>query len=404
VKSDTKSASFETRAIHAGQSFDPTTGAVNVPIYQTSTYAQHEVGKPYGKYEYSRTQNPTRSALEECIASLEGGSFGLAFGSGMAAESTLLHILKPGDHVILGDDVYGGTYRLFSKVLAPWGIRFDLVDLTHPDSLEVAYKENTKLVWLETPSNPWLRSADIADVAASAHERKALLVVDNTFASPFLQRPLLLGADFVVHSATKYLGGHSDVVLGIIVGKDKDCREEVAFYQNAIGGVTGPFDSFLVLRGLKTLSVRMKQHGENALAVARYLQDHPKISKVFYPGLPTDSGHAVARKNQRSGGAVEGIEPNKREAAIDAAGFGGMISFLAAGGEKAARKLVSRTKLFTLAESLGGVESLIEHPAAMTHASLAGSGVEIDPALVRLSVGIEHVNDLIKDLDQALGG
>jgi cystathionine gamma-synthase len=403
VKGNSKDAGFETRAIHAGQSFDPTTGAVNVPIYQTSTYAQHEVGRPYGHFEYSRTHNPTRSALEDCIASLEGGAFGLAFASGMAAESTLLQILKPGDHVILGDDVYGGTYRLFSKVLALWGIAFTLVDLTSAEKIEEAYQSNTKLVWLETPSNPWLRSADIAAVASSTHARNALLVVDNTFASPYLQRPLILGADFVVHSATKYLGGHSDVVLGIVVGKDEKHREVVAFHQNAIGAVSGPFDSYLVLRGLKTLSVRVKQHGENAIAIARFLKEHSKVADVFYPGLESDPGHTVARRNLLSGGSLEGIPADQRDAALSKIGFGGMLSFLAKDGEAAARKIVGRTQVFTLAESLGGVESLIEHPAAMTHASLAGSGVEIDPSLVRLSVGIENVNDLLADLDQALG-
>jgi len=402
MKGDSTNAGFDTRAIHAGQAFDPSTGAVNVPIYQTSTYAQHAVGKLYGKYEYSRTHNPTRTALEDCIASLEGGAFGLAFASGMAAESTLLQLLKPGDHVVLGDDVYGGTYRLFSKVLTRWGIEFDLVDLTRIEDLGRAYKGNTVLVWLETPSNPWLRSADIALVAAAAHARGALFVVDNTFASPYLQRPLLLGADFVVHSATKYLGGHSDVVLGIIVGKDAKYRDEVAFYQNAAGGVSGPFDSFLVLRGIKTLAVRMKQHGANALAVARYLDAHPKIDRVFYPGLPADPGHSVARKNQLSGGALQGGLPENFDVMQDNAGFGGMVSFLASGGETAARRIVELTQVFTLAESLGGVESLIEHPAAMTHASLAGSGVEVDPALVRLSVGIENIEDLLTDLDQAL--
>ncbi|HLK61730.1 MAG TPA: cystathionine gamma-synthase [Chthonomonadaceae bacterium] len=401
MKGDATNKGFDTRAIHAGQAPDPVTGAVSVPIFQTSTYAQHAVGETYGGYEYSRTHNPTRKALEECIASLEGGAYGLAFASGMAAITTLCYLLRPGDHVVLSDDVYGGTYRLFSRVLSRYGIAFDLADLTDPEKAQAAFRPETKLVWLETPTNPWLKTIDIQAVADLAHSRKAWLGVDNTFASPYLQRPLQLGADFVVHSSTKYLGGHSDVVGGLIVLNDADLREQIAFHQNAVGGVPGPVDCFLVLRGIKTLGVRMRQHGANALRVAAFLSEHKAVSRVFYPGLPGDAHHAVARKNTASGGGVEGTAPS--EAAIDRAGFGGMVSFIARGGEAVARCMVARTQLFTLAESLGGVESLIEHPGAMTHASLAGSPIEMDPALVRLSVGIEECDDLIADLAQALG-
>jgi cystathionine gamma-synthase len=400
MKGDPTQTGFDTRAIHAGQAPDATTGAVTVPIYQTSTFAQHAVGETYGGYEYARTHNPTRKALEECIASLEGGRYGLAFASGMAATTTLCYLLRPGDHVILSDDVYGGTYRLFARVLAHYGIAFDLADLADTARMRSAFRPQTKLVWLETPTNPWLKSIDIAEVAALAHSRGAWLAVDNTFASPYLQRPLRLGADFVVHSATKYLGGHSDVVGGLIVLNDNELRDRIAFHQNAVGGVPGPFDCFLVLRGLKTLGVRMRQHGANALRVAQFLSEHGAVSKVFYPGLPTDSYHAVSRRNFASGGAVEGAADV--EAAIDRAGSGGMVSFLARGGESAARDIVARTRVFTLAESLGGVESLIEHPGAMTHASLAGSSIAIDPSLVRLSVGIEDADDLLADLKQAL--
>jgi cystathionine gamma-synthase len=401
MKGDPTNLGFETRAIHAGQAPDPLTGAVTVPIYQTSTFAQHEVGKTYGGYEYARTNNPTRQALEECIASLEGGRFGAAFASGMAATTTLCYLLQSGDHVVLSDDVYGGTYRLFARVLKRYGIRFDLADLTNPERAAAAFRPETRMVWLETPTNPWLKSIDIASVAALAHSRNAWLAVDNTFASPYLQRPLLLGADFVLHSSTKYLGGHSDVVNGLIALNDPDLRNQLAFHQNAVGAVPGPQDCFLVLRGLKTLAVRMRQHGENARKVADFLSQHRAVSQVFYPGLPNDPYHAVARRNLASGGSCERAANN--EAAIERAGFGGMVSFLARGGEAAARGLVGRAKLFTLAESLGGAESLIEHPAAMTHASLAGSSIAIDPALVRLSVGIEDAEDLIADLAQALG-
>lgn len=403
MKGDPNDKGFETRAIHVGQAPEPVTGAVAVPIYQTSTFAQHEVGKTYGGYEYARTSNPTRVALETCIASLEGGKHGLAFASGMAATTTLCYLLQPGDHVVLSDDVYGGTYRLFARVLSRYGIEFDLVDLTNTEQAQAKFRPKTRLVWLETPTNPLLKSIDIAQVAEMAHAHDALLAVDNTFASPYLQRPLVLGADFVVHSATKYLGGHSDVVGGVIVLNDDESRERLAFHQNAVGAVPGPFDCFLVLRGLKTLGVRMRQHSENAKRIARFLSEHPAVEQVYYPGLADNPYHATSRRNFASGGAVDGhTEPSLREAAIDWVGFGGMVSFVARGGEEAARQIVSRTQIFTLAESLGGVESLIEHPGAMTHASLAGSPIEISSSLVRLSVGIENPEDLIADLAHAL--
>ncbi|HZT44070.1 MAG TPA: cystathionine gamma-synthase [Chthonomonadaceae bacterium] len=403
MKGNPNDKGFETRAIHAGQPPEQGTGAVTVPIYQTSTFAQHAVGETYGGYEYARTGNPTRTALEACIASLEGGKHGFAFASGMAATTTLCYLFQPGDHVILGDDVYGGTYRLFARVLSRYGITFDLVDLTQPEKTEAAFRPQTKLVWLETPTNPLLKSIDIAQVADLAHAHSARLAVDNTFASPYLQRPLLLGADFVVHSATKYLGGHSDVVHGLVVLNDDALAERLAFHQNAVGAVPGPFDCFLVLRGIKTLGVRMRQHGENARRVADFLAEHPAVEQVFYPGLPGNAYHAIARRNFASGGSVASeTDPHSRETALDRAGFGGMVSFLAKGGEAAARQIVSSTQIFTLAESLGGVESLIEHPGAMTHASLAGSPIEVPASLVRLSVGIENADDLLADLAQAL--
>lgn len=400
MKGNPTATGFDTRAIHAGQAPDPATGAVTIPIYQTSTFAQHSVGDTYGGYEYARTQNPTRKALEECIASLEGGQHGLAFASGMAAITTLCYLLRPGDHVILGDDVYGGTYRLFARVLSEYGIRFDLVDLTALKQTEAAFRPETKMVWLETPTNPLLKSLDIADIATLAHNHNAWLAVDNTFASPYLQRPLLLGADFVVHSATKYLGGHSDVVGGLIVLNDTELRDKIAFHQNAVGGVPGPLDCFLVLRGLKTLGVRMERHGQNARQVADALKNHSAVRKVFYPGFADDPYSVVTQRNFASGGGVAGAR--NLEEAQNRIGYGGMISFLAQ-NEDTAKAIAARTQVFTLAESLGGVESLIEHPGAMTHASLAGSSIEIDPALVRLSVGIENIADLLADLTQALG-
>lgn len=384
MKGDYNQAGFETRAIHAGQAPDPQTGAVTVPIYQTSTYAQDAVGQHKG-YEYSRTHNPTRTALEECIASLEGGAdtYGLGFASGMAAINTLMYLAKPGDHVVLSDDVYGGTYRLFAKVLANYGIEYSLADLTDLERAAGKFRTTTRFVWLETPTNPWLKLIDIKQVAEMAHNYGAKLIVDNTFASPYLQRPLELGADVVVHSATKYLGGHSDVVGGLMVTKDRELREQVAFHQNATGAVPGPFDCWLVLRGIKTLPIRMKQHSENALAVAEFLSEHPKVERVMYPGLKSDPYYDLAMRQMHNSG--------------------GMVSFISRGGYEAALEMVGKTKIFTLAESLGGVESLIEHPGAMTHASLAGSPIEMHPALVRLSVGIENSNDLLKDLEQALG-
>ncbi len=334
-------------------------------------------------FEYGRSGNPTRAALETCVASLEGAVRGLAFSSGMAAEDAVLRALVgPGDHVVLPDDAYGGTFRLVSKVLAPTGVAWSAASLASADALRAAWTDATKVVWVETPTNPTLGIVDIAAIADVVHERGATLVVDNTFATPYLQRPLELGADVVVHSSTKYLGGHSDVVGGFVAVADAEVGERVAFLQNAVGGVPGPFDCYLVLRGLKTLGIRMDRHCANARAVADMLDAHPAVARVLYPGLATHPGHGVAARQMR--------------------GFGGMVSFLAAGGEDSAVALVARTRVFTLAESLGAVESLIEHPARMTHASAAGSPLAVDPALVRLSVGIETVDDLLADLDAAL--
>jgi cystathionine gamma-synthase len=372
---------FNTRAIHVGQDPDPSTGAAVVPLYQTSTYVHTEVGKHKG-YEYSRTANPTRRALETCLASLEEADFGFAFGSGMAAEDTVLRLLNAGDHVVLGDDVYGGTRRLFDRVLTRFGLEFSSVDTTSADEVREAMRPNTRMVWLETPTNPYLRITDIAAVSEIAHTAGALAVVDNTFATPVLQRPLSLGADIVVHSTTKYLGGHSDVVGGAACTSDPEVGEQIKFLQNAVGGIPGPFDSWLVLRGVKTLGLRMERHCENAGKVAEFLVDHPRVEKVWYPGLKSHPGHEIAQRQME--------------------GFGGMISFEASGLEQAL-KIVSKTKLFFLAESLGGVESLIEHPAAMTHASIAGTPYAVSDKLVRLSVGIEDVEDLIADLRSALG-
>jgi len=374
---------FETRAIHAGQDPDPATGAVIPPIYQTSTYAQKRVGEHRG-YEYSRTGNPTRSALEICLASLEEGDHGLAFASGMAAIDAVARLLEPGDHVVVGNDVYGGTFRLFERVWAGWGLTFSYVDPTDLAAVEAGFTSATKMVWLETPTNPLLRLADIQAIADLAHARGALVVVDNTFATPFGQRPLTLGADVVVHSTTKYLGGHSDVVGGAVVTRDESIHQRLAFLQNAAGAVPGPFDCWLVLRGIKTLALRMRAHEANALALARFLEDHPAVEQVFYPGLPSHPQHELARRQMDN--------------------FGGMVSFRVRGGEEAARWVVERTRLFILAESLGGVESLIELPAAMTHASVRGSPLEVPPDLIRLSVGVEHIADLQADLEQALAG
>ncbi|RME51616.1 MAG: cystathionine gamma-synthase [Caldilineae bacterium] len=374
---------METLAIHAGQEPDPATGAVMTPIYQTSTYVQDGVGRHRG-YEYSRTDNPTRTALQTNLAALEGGRFGLAFASGMAATDTVLRLLRPGDHVVLGDDVYGGTYRLFDKLLKPFDLTFSIADLTTPDGLRRAIRPQTRLVWLETPTNPHLKLADIAALSQIAHAHNALVAVDNTFASPCLQQPLQLGADIVVHSTTKYLGGHSDVVGGAVVLNDPALYEQLKFMQNAIGAVPGPMDCWLVLRGIKTLPLRMERHCANALTLARWLENQPAVARVLYPGLPSHPQHELARRQMRA--------------------FGGMISILMRGGGEAAVRLAERTRLFALAESLGGVESLIEVPAAMTHASTADSELAVDPGLVRLSVGIEHVDDLQADLARALRG
>jgi cystathionine gamma-synthase len=372
---------FETRAIHAGQNPEPTYGAVNVPIYQTSTYAQAAVGEHKG-YDYARTANPTRTALQEAIASLEEGRGALAFASGMAAEATFFHLLSPGDHVVVGDDVYGGTYRLLARVLTDSaGIQFDAVDLTDLDAVRKAVREETKVVWTESPTNPMLKIVDIRAVAEIAHTSGAWCVVDNTFATPYLQQPLALGADAVVHSSTKYLGGHSDVVGGVIVANDPGLLERLAFLQNAVGAVPGPLDCFLVLRGLKTLAVRMQAHCRGAAQVAEFLRRNAAVERFQYPGLADHPGHALAGRQMRD--------------------FGGMVSFEVASEERAF-EVCRRTKVFFLAESLGGVESLIEHPGRMTHASVAGSPLEVPSTLVRLSVGIEHPDDLIEDLEQAL--
>lgn len=372
---------FETRAIHVGQAADPATGAIITPIYQTATFAQSAVGAHKG-YDYSRTANPTRRALEECLASLEHGRFGLAFASGMGAITTLTLLFKSGDHVVVCDDVYGGTYRLFQGVLTGFGLEFTFVDMTDLDALRQALRPNTRLVWIETPTNPLLKAIDIAAAAELGHERGALVAVDNTFASPYLQQPLELGADLAMHSTTKYLGGHSDLVGGALVTSDEQVYDRLKFLQNAAGAVPGPFDAWLVLRGLKTLALRMERHSANALRIARWLETCPQVARVIYPGLETHPQHKVARKQMSA--------------------FGGMISILLRNGQPAARRMVEHTRLFSLAESLGGVESLIELPAAMTHQSVAQSLLAIDSGLVRLSVGIENVDDLIADLDRAL--
>ena len=379
---------FDTRAIHAGQEPDPLTGAVVPPIYQVSTYAQDGVGGLRNGYEYSRSGNPTRDALQTCLAELEApgidGARGLAFASGLAAEDTIIRtVCKPGSHAVIPDDAYGGTYRLFAKVAQPWGVDYTPAALSDPQAVaDAIVPGRTALVWVETPTNPLLTIADIEAIAKVAHDAGALLVVDNTFASPYLQQPLLLGADIVVHSTTKYLGGHSDVVGGALVVTDPQLGEQLAYHQNAMGAVPGPFDSWLVLRGIKTLGVRMDRHSANARVIAEFLQAHPRVAQVFWPGLESHRGHDIAKRQMRD--------------------FGGMISFRVADGEQAAVDVCGRTRLFTLAESLGGVESLIEHPGRMTHASAAGSPLEVPADLVRISVGIEDVADLLADLEQAL--
>lgn len=376
---------FETRAIHAGYDPDPTTGAVIPPIYATSTYKQDGVGGLRGGYEYSRSANPTRTALEGALAALEEGERGFAFASGLAAEDTLVRALcRPGDHVVIPDDAYGGTFRLFDKVEQAWGLAHSPAPVDDVDAVRAAIRPGqTRLVWLETPTNPLLTIGDIEALAGVAHDAGALLVVDNTFASPYLQQPLTLGADVVVHSTTKYVGGHSDVVGGAIVVRDLEVADKVAFHQNAMGAVPGPFDSFLTHRGIKTLGVRMDRHCDNAEKVVDFLTAHPAVGEVVYPGLESHPGHNVAQRQMRR--------------------FGGMVSFRCAGGEGAALDVCERAEVFTLGESLGGVESLIEHPGRMTHASVAGTDLEVPADLVRLSVGIETVDDLIADLEQALG-
>ncbi len=374
---------FETAAIHAGQEPEPRTGAVVVPIFQTSTYAQPEVGKHTG-YEYSRTQNPTREAMQDCLAALEGGKYGLGFASGLGATTTTMSLLKQGDHVISSADVYGGTYRVFEKVFRDFGLDFTFVDSTNLEEVEAAKKPNTKMLWLETPSNPLLQITDLKKAAEMSKQNGWTLVVDNTFASPYLQRPLEHGVDVVLHSATKFLGGHSDVVLGAVVTSNDAIYERLSFSQNAMGAVCGPFDSWIVLRGLKTLAIRMDRHVANAEKVVSWLSENSQVTKVLYPGLPSFPGHEIAKRQM--------------------SGFGSMISFYVEGGEAMAKKICAKTKVFTLAESLGGVESLIEHPGAMTHASIPEeirSARGLGDDLVRLSVGIEHVDDLIDDLDQA---
>jgi cystathionine gamma-synthase len=375
---------FETLAIHAGQDPDPRTGAVVPPIYQVSTYAQDGVGGLREGYEYSRTANPTRTALEECLATLEGGARAVAFASGMAAEDCLLRtVCAPGDHVLIPHDAYGGTYRLFDKVLSRWQVSYRPVHLADSRAVRVALAERpVRAVWVETPTNPLLSIVDITALVQACREAGALLLVDNTFASPYLQNPLALGADAAVHSTTKYLGGHSDVVGGAVVVADPALGERLAFQQNATGGVAGPFDAWLTLRGIRTLAVRMDRHSRNASRVAEMLARHPAVSGVLYPGLPGHPGHEVAAKQMR--------------------GFGGMVAFRVRGGEDAAVAVCGRTRVFTLGESLGGVESLIEHPARMTHASATGSPLEVPGDLVRLSVGIETADDLLEDLRQAL--
>jgi cystathionine gamma-synthase len=374
---------FSTRAIHAGQEPDPLTGAVVVPIYQTSTYAQDVVGETRAGYDYSRAGNPTRTALEQALASLEGGRHGYAFASGMAASDTMIRAaLRPGDHLIIPDDAYGGTFRLIDKIGVPWGLTYSTAPLGDLDAVREQVRPETKLIWCETPTNPLLGIADIAGLADIAHAAGAQLLVDNTFASPYLQQPLALGADVVLHSTTKYVGGHSDVIGGALVTSDASLAEAFAFHLKSMGAVAGPFDAWLTLRGLKTLAVRMDRHCDNAEAVADMLSGHPRVGRVYYPGLPTHAGHQIAAGQMSR--------------------FGGMVSFTVVGGQEEALKVCQRTSLFTLGESLGGVESLIEHPGLMTHASVVGSILQVPADLIRLSVGIEDIDDLLLDLRDAL--
>jgi cystathionine gamma-synthase len=369
---------FETRAIHAGQEPDALTGSVNVPIYQTSTYAQDGVLQMRGGHDYARTINPTRTALEQCLASLEGGAHGVCFSSGMGATTAIMELFSPGTRTVGINDVYGGTYRLFSKLYASKGYDYEFADLTDEGVARRAFESKADLVWLETPSNPLLKIVDIAAIAERAHAAGALVVVDNTFASPYLQQPLALGADIVVHSTTKYVGGHSDAVGGVAITNDEEIAQRLHFVQNSMGAVPGPLDCFLTLRGAKTLAVRMERHCDNAEMIARWLSESPAVSHVYYPGLATHPGHETARRQMRR--------------------FGGMIAFQLHGGRAGVDAALAETGIWTLGESLGGVESLIEHPGAMTHASLAGSGFEVPDDLIRLSVGIEHIDDLMHDL------
>lgn len=374
---------FATRAIHAGQAPDPLTGAVSVPIYQTSTFAQDQVGVMKAGYDYSRAGNPTRTALETALASLEGGRHAVAFASGMAAADTAIRaLMRPGDHMLIPDDAYGGTFRLIDKICVPWGITYTAVPLSDVDAVRAAITDNTTLIWSETPTNPLLGITDIAALATIARGAGARLAVDNTFASPYLQTPLALGADVVLHSTTKYIGGHSDVVGGALITADDEIGEMFAFHAKSIGGIAGPFDSWLTMRGVQTLAVRMDRHCDNAEKIVELLTGLPKVSRVFYPGLPGHPGHEIAAKQMRR--------------------FGGMVSFTVVGGMEEAVKVCARTRLFTLAESLGGIESLIEHPHLMTHASAAGSTLEVPADLIRISVGIEDIDDLRADLSDAL--
>jgi len=373
---------FSTRAIHAGQDPDPVTGSVTVPVYLTSTYQQPGPGKE-GKYVYSRTANPTRTALEECLASLEGGRHGLAFGSGMAATSTILLSLKKGDHVIAGDDIYGGTYRLFDQVLRNYGLQFTYVNPENPDNVEKAIRKDTRLIWVETPTNPLMRIVDIRQISKISKRAHALLVVDNTFMSPYLQNPLEHGADIVVHSTTKYLGGHSDLIGGATITKDQDVQNRLKYLQNAVGAIPGPLDCYLVLRGVKTLAVRMDRHSENAKAISEFLAEQPKVERVNYPGLPDHPQRTIIKRQMR--------------------GNGGMLSFQLKGSFNQIKKFLNAPRVFTVAESLGGVESLIEHPASMTHASVPSERrlkLGIADNLIRISVGIEDVEDLVQDLNR----
>ncbi len=381
MTADWNDTAFETRAIHAGQDPDPATGAIITPIYQTSTFVQSAVGEHQG-YDYARSDNPTRTALQTALASLEGGAWALAYASGLAATQNVHYLLTPGDHVLLSDDAYGGTHRFIAKVWSRYGIDYSLADMSDLDAVRAAIQPNTRLVWTETPSNPYLKIVDIQGVANLLRGHPALFVVDNTFASPYLQNPLTLGADLVLHSTTKYIGGHSDVVGGAVIGNDPGIYETLKFHQNAAGAVPGPFDIWLTLRGLKTLAVRMERHSQNARAVAAYLEEHPAVKQVFYPGLASHPGHEVAARQMRD--------------------YSGMVSFTVRGDVDTALEVARSTRIFQLAESLGGVESLIEHPGQMTHLSVAGTGAEVEDTLIRLSVGIENENDLVGDLKQAL--